>query len=63
MTAPLLCARCGNPLPVHVFPGAVPERQAVFTVRDGQRVCAEPCAPTVASPSRPLNLPADETGD
>lgn len=57
----LYCAKCHAPLPVHVFPGAVPERQAVFTVRDGQRVCADPCV-TVSAP-QPINPPSAETGD
>jgi hypothetical protein len=50
------CALCHRPLPVHTFPGAIPERQAVFTVRDGQRVHVPPCPP------KPVT-PATDTGD
>lgn len=55
----LLCAKCHQPLPVHTFPGAHPERQAVFTWKDGVRVCADSCV-TVSAP-QPINPPsADE---
>ena len=57
----LLCAKCHQPLPVHHFPGAHPDRQAVFTIRDGVRVCADPCV-TVSAP-QPINPPSAETGD
>jgi hypothetical protein len=57
----LTCAKCGSELPVHHFPGAHPEWQAVFTWRDGVRVCADPCV-TVSAP-QPINPPSAETGD
>lgn len=50
----LYCAKCHQPLPVHHFPGAIPEWQAVFTWRGGERVCVDAC--------RPLNLPSQEDG-
>lgn len=46
------CEKCGQPLPVHHFPGATPEHQAVFTVRDGIRVHVPPCP---ARPNPPSN--------
>ena len=52
----LYCAKCHAPLPVHTFAGATPERQAVFTWKDGQRVHADPCP-------QPINPPSAETGD
>lgn len=63
MKEKLKCAKCGNVLPVHQFPGAHPERQAVFTIRDGQRVHADPCQPVTVSPPQPINPPSAETGD
>jgi len=57
----LYCAKCHQPLPVHAFPGAHPERQAVFTIRDGVRIHADPCV-TVSAP-QPINPPSAETGD
>ena len=56
----LLCAKCHQPLPVHHFPGAHPERQAVFTWKDGQRVHADPCQPVTVSAPQPLNPPRDD---
>ena len=53
------CAKCHAPLPVHTFAGATPERQAVFTWKDGVRVCADPCRPA----PQPINPPSAETGD
>ena len=47
----MTCAKCGQPLPVHNFPGAIPERQAVFTVRDGLRIHCPPCP----APLNPIN--------
>lgn len=41
----MLCEACGQPLPMHHFPGAHPERQRVFTVKDGKRVHLPPCPP------------------
>ena len=46
----LYCAKCSQPLPVHTFPGAIPERQAVFTIRDGARVHADPCPQPQTTP-------------
>jgi len=59
----LYCAKCSQPLPVHTFPGAIPEQQAVFTWKDGQRVHADPCQPVTVSPPQPINPPSAETGD
>jgi len=39
----MTCAKCNQPLPVHHFPGAIPERQRVFTIKDGKRVHVPPC--------------------
>lgn len=53
----MLCESCHRPLPVHEFPGAIPERQAVFVVRDGHRVHLPPCPEP--EPMRPNDLTPD----
>lgn len=50
------CHLCGKPLPISHFPGAIPEHQAVFTVRDGQRIHAGGCP-------APMNPPSVNEGD
>ena len=59
----LYCAKCHQPLPVYTFPGAHPEQQAVFTIRDGVRIHADPCQPVTLSAPQPINPPSAETGD
>lgn len=53
----ILCDKCHQPLPVQVFPGAIPERQAVFVVVGGRKCHVPPCPEP-----KPLT-PATETGD